>query len=100
MTTPSPSPISSADVQKMASLARLSVDSPTQERFARQFGDILQYMDVLRGIDTQGVEPLYSPVQHKDATRPDLANNVHDRAKVLSNAPHKDDTYFVVPRVV
>lgn len=96
-------PISSDDVIKMASLARLHVDAPTQERFARQFGDILQYMDVLRGVDTEGVEPLYSPVQHETATRPDVARS-HDsaphRAEVLANAPHKDDTYFVVPRVV
>lgn len=93
-------PINIDDVQKMASLARLDVDAPTQERFARQFGDILQYMDVLRSIDTEGVEPLYSPVQHSEATRPDVAVNVHEREKVLANAPHKDDTYFVVPRVV
>lgn len=100
MPTSSASSISVADVQKMASLARLSVDSPTQERFARQFGDILHYMDELRGIDTEGVEPLYSPVQHADATRPDCAAAVHQREQVLSNAPHKDDTYFVVPRIV
>lgn len=93
-------PISTDDVQKMAALARLSIDAPTQERFARQFGDILQYMDVLRNIDTQGVEPLYSPVQHAEASRPDVAANVHQREQVLANAPHKDDTYFVVPRVV
>ncbi|MEG2172878.1 MAG: Asp-tRNA(Asn)/Glu-tRNA(Gln) amidotransferase subunit GatC [Desulfovibrionaceae bacterium] len=93
-------PISTDDVMKMASLARLRVDSPTQERFARQFGDILHYMDVLRSIDTNGVEPLYSPVQHTEATRPDVAVNVHNRREVLANAPHKHDTYFVVPRVV
>lgn len=93
-------PISTDDVTKMASLARLTVDMPTQERFARQFGDILHYMDELRSIDTHGVEPLYSPVQHAEATRPDVAVNVHERTQVLSNAPHTDATYFVVPRIV
>lgn len=93
-------PITTTDVTKMATLARLAIDAPTQERFARQFGDILRHMDVLTKIDTQGVEPLYSPVQHSTATRPDAAKRVHDRADVLSNTPQKDDNYFVVPRVV
>lgn len=93
-------PITTDDVTKMATLARLNIDAPTQERFARQCGDILRHMDVLTQIDTQGIEPLYSPVQHDSATRPDIATRVHDRASVLSNTPQKDDNYFVVPRVV
>lgn len=93
-------PITIDDVTKMATLARLAIDAPTQERFARQFGDILGHMDVLTKIDTTDVEPLYSPVQHISATRPDAATNVHQRAEVLSNSPHKDESYFVVPKVV
>lgn len=93
-------PITKETVAHMAVLARLDIDDATQERFARQFADILSYMEVLGGVDTEGVEPLYSPVQHSDASREDAACNRRTREEVLGNAPEQDGQYFIVPRIV
>ncbi len=57
-------------------------------------------MEVLGGVDTEGVEPLYSPVQHSDASREDAACNRRTREEVLRNAPEQDGQYFIVPRIV
>ncbi len=92
--------ISQADVAHMAALSRLYVSPDEQALFARQFGDILAYMDVLAEVDTTGVEPLYSPVQHEGIPREDEARHVRSREAVLANAPHGDGEYFVVPRIV
>ncbi len=92
--------ISTEAVAKMAVLSRLEVPEERQERFARQFGDILSYMEILAQVDTQGVEPLYSPVTHDACLRPDAAENRRQRAEVLGNAPEQDGQYFVVPRIV
>ncbi|MDD6181724.1 MAG: Asp-tRNA(Asn)/Glu-tRNA(Gln) amidotransferase subunit GatC [Desulfovibrionaceae bacterium] len=92
--------ISTAEVAKMARLARLDVPAERQELFARQFGDILSYMDILAQVDTAGVEPLYSPVLHASNPRPDAAENRRERAEVLGNAPEQDGQYFIVPRIV
>ena len=92
--------ISQADVAHMATLSRLYVSPDEQALFARQFGDILAYMDVLAEVDTTGVEPLYSPVQHEGIPREDEARHVRSREAVLANAPHGDGEYFVVPRIV
>ena len=87
-------------VAHMAELAKLELDETTQERFARQFSDILRYMDTLNAVDTRGVEALYRPVQHSAATRPDLPEASLDREKLLAGAPEQDGHYFIVPRIV
>ncbi len=92
--------ITPQDVQRMASLARLRIDEPTQELFAKQFADIISYMDILAEVDTQGIEAMYSPSEHPTPLREDAACNEPKRAAVLSNAPKTDGQYFVVPRIV
>ncbi len=93
-------PITTEDVQRMASLARLTVDAPTQELFAKQFADIVSYMDILAEVDTKGAPPLYSPVLHDATLRQDMVKNTDKRSDVLSNAPQSDGQYFIVPRIV
>lgn len=87
-------------VEAMARLSRLEVDEKEKALFARQFGDILAYMDVLARVDTAGVEPLYSPAGHAFAARPDQAEARRQRSDILACAPETDGTYFVVPRIV
>ncbi|HJA79752.1 Asp-tRNA(Asn)/Glu-tRNA(Gln) amidotransferase subunit GatC [uncultured Desulfovibrio sp.] len=92
--------ISQEDVAHMATLSRLDVTPDEQALFARQFGDILAYMDVLAQVDTSDIAPLYSPVQHDGIPRPDEAQRRRRREDILANAPHGDGEYFVVPRIV
>ena len=92
--------ISRKEVAHMAALAKLALDEATQERFTRQFSDILRYMDELNAVDTRGVEALYRPVQHSATMRPDLVAASLDREKLLACAPEQDGQHFVVPRIV
>lgn len=92
--------ITKETVAHMAALARLSVTEEEKTLFARQFGDILAYMKVLSNVDTSGVEPLYSPVQHASAMREDRAERRRSREEVLQNAPERDEGLFIVPRIV
>jgi aspartyl-tRNA(Asn)/glutamyl-tRNA(Gln) amidotransferase subunit C len=92
--------ITREQVAHMAALAKLELDEATQDRFARQFNDILCYMDALNAVDTQGVEALYQPVRHSAAVRPDLVEASLDRETLLAGAPEQDGRYFIVPRIV
>ena len=90
-------------IAHLALLARLAPDEAAQERFARQCGDILEYMDILNLVDTSGVEPMYSPFDAQaegQALRPDAATGCNRREALLANAPHTDGTFFIVPRIV
>lgn len=94
------STISTEQVAAIARLARLAPDDERLAVFARQFGDILGYMEMLNGLDTTGVEPLYSPVQHATTLRADEAMARCTREDVLRNAPEADGEFFIVPRIV
>ncbi|MBD5558610.1 MAG: Asp-tRNA(Asn)/Glu-tRNA(Gln) amidotransferase subunit GatC [Desulfovibrio sp.] len=100
MTQEQPRPVSLEEVRHMAALSRLVVTEEEERLFARQFGDILAHMALLSKVDTEGVEPLYSPLAHAAATRPDEAANLRTRKEVLANAPETDGEYFIVPRIV
>ncbi len=84
----------------LALLARLSLTPEASDKFRGQCDDILRYMDVLAEVDTSAIEPLYSPIAHDSAVREDIAVSRRSRAEVLSNAPHTDETFFIVPRIV
>lgn len=92
--------ITKDQVATIARLARLAPSEEQLDRFARQVDGILDYMDVLNGLDTTGVEPLYSPVDVPSPLRADEACARRTREEILANAPEADGTFFVVPRIV
>jgi aspartyl-tRNA(Asn)/glutamyl-tRNA(Gln) amidotransferase subunit C len=92
--------VSRDDVLKMAALSRLQPTEDEQALFARQFQDILGYMDILASVDTEGVEPLYSVALHGGLLRDDVAEARLGREEALSNAPLRNGGCFVVPRIV
>ncbi|NJB69448.1 aspartyl-tRNA(Asn)/glutamyl-tRNA(Gln) amidotransferase subunit C [Desulfobaculum xiamenense] len=87
-------------VAGVAKLARLRLDEDELSRFAAQIGDILEYMDELGQAETEGVEPLYSPVEHVTRLREDEVHRDCEREDVLDGAPDTDGKYFIVPRIV
>jgi aspartyl-tRNA(Asn)/glutamyl-tRNA(Gln) amidotransferase subunit C len=92
--------ISPEEVAKVASLSRLDLPEDKLELFAGQLGDILAYMDKLGELDTDDVEPLYSPVKHTTVLRPDEVRKDYKREEILANAPEQDGQFFIVPRIV
>ncbi|MEZ7195779.1 MULTISPECIES: Asp-tRNA(Asn)/Glu-tRNA(Gln) amidotransferase subunit GatC [Pseudodesulfovibrio] len=92
--------ISPEEVAKVASLSRLDLPEDKLELFAGQLGDILAYMDKLGELDTDAVEPLYSPVKHTTVLRRDEVRKDYRREEILANAPEQDGQFFIVPRIV
>jgi len=91
--------ISKQEVSKVASLARLEIEKDRLDMFAIQLGDILDYMDKLKELDTSEIEPLYSPLSHSSALRSDEVSLDYTREEILQNAPEKYQGFFVVPKV-
>lgn len=85
---------------KVATLARLRLPEDKLERIAGQIGDILDYMQALESCETDGVEPLYSPVEHPTPLRADQPAKNFQRADILSGAPETDGVFFIVPKIV
>lgn len=95
-----PQKLSTEDAATIARLARLDLPRETLERFAGQFNDILNYMELLGQADTSGVKPLYSPVEHSTVFREDEVKQNVTREQILENAPESDGRFFIVPKIV
>ncbi len=92
--------ITAQDAAAIARLARLDLPPETLERFAGQCNDVLDYMELLERVDTQGVDPLYSPVRHGTVFREDEVCKEFPREQILANAPEDDGRFFIVPKIV
>ena len=90
------------EVERIAVLAQLDLDSAELDLFARQLGDILDYVNQLQQIDTTGVPPTTSVVAGHPADRDDTVVPSLDRRSALANAPDAalESGLFKVPRVI
>ena len=88
------------EVMHVANLARLDMDEASIDKFADQIGTILEYVDVLNRVDTQGVTPTSHAISLTNVFREDREQKTLERDKALANAPQKEDGNFVVPKVI
>jgi aspartyl-tRNA(Asn)/glutamyl-tRNA(Gln) amidotransferase subunit C len=97
-----PSTLTSADVLRIAELARLELSDEEVELFSRQITDILGYAEQVRDVDTSGVSPTSHPLDVQPSWREDVVQPGLDRAVALSNAPDADREagLFKVPKVL
>ena len=92
--------IDAATVRKVARLARIAVPEERLEPLSQELSGILQWIEQLSEVDTDGVEPMTSAVAATLPMREDVVTDGGDAAKVLGNAPRAVDGFYVVPKVV
>jgi aspartyl-tRNA(Asn)/glutamyl-tRNA(Gln) amidotransferase subunit C len=92
--------ITSEEVRHVATLARLDLAPDEQERLAGELDRILEYMDKLNELDTDGVEPLSHAVDVVNVLRPDKVVNQPRTEALLSNAPAREDDFLSVPKII
>jgi len=88
------------DVQYVASLAQLSLSTEEQDRLVKEMGEILEYMDKLNELDTEGIEPTMHAMEMTNVFREDAVGQSLDREQALMNAPKTDGEYFLVPKIL
>jgi aspartyl-tRNA(Asn)/glutamyl-tRNA(Gln) amidotransferase subunit C len=92
--------VTNEDIRYIAELARLRLDPEEMETIRRDLNNILEYMQKLSGIDTEGVEPLLHVLDMEPVSRPDVANPPLPHEEALKGAPDADSDYFRVPKVL
>lgn len=89
------------DVDSIAKLARLKMDSGQMKDFEAQFVKILEYFSKLQALNTEGVLPLVTPFETFQNLRADEVQDFKAFADdVLKSSEFKKDRLFVVPPVV
>jgi aspartyl-tRNA(Asn)/glutamyl-tRNA(Gln) amidotransferase subunit C len=92
--------IQRAEVERIAELARLDLTPDEAARMTRDLETILAYVELLRGVDTEGVEPTSHALPLATPLRDDRPEPPLDPERALSNAPAREGSAFVVPKVL
>jgi aspartyl-tRNA(Asn)/glutamyl-tRNA(Gln) amidotransferase subunit C len=92
--------ITKDEVLYVADLARLDLDQASIEKFAGQIGDVLEYVEKLNEVDTEGLRPTSHAISLTNVFREDEQRQPLDREQALANAPEKEDGNFVVPKII
>lgn len=92
--------INRAEVQHVADLAKLSFDSAALDKFTPQLEKIIGMFDDLQKVDTEGVEPMYSPTTEVNVMREDKGVRSDQREALLKNAPDTQDGLIKVPAII
>lgn len=91
--------VSSDDVRHVASLARLGLTPEALNAYVAELNTILEHMDVLSRVDTQGVDPVVGVGAAGAPLRPDQNKPVELRRPIEEFAPKTKDGFLLVPRL-
>lgn len=87
-------------VRKVANLARIEVSEADLDKVLPKMASTLKWVEQLKELNTDKVEPLASVVNIDLQLREDVVNDGGIQDKVLANAPEESMGFFVVPKVV
>ena len=87
-------------VAKIAYLARLSLTEAELDEMTQQLGKIVDLVDQLSAVNTDGVEPLVHAVELQNVLQVDEIKTSLPREKALANAPDADEECFRVSAVL
>jgi len=92
--------ISTADVSKVASLARLTLTDDELVTATTELGAMLDHFAEIDALDLDGVEPMNNPTHLVNVMREDVVGECLDRDEVLTQAPVAEDHRFRVPPII
>ena len=89
------------DVLKLAQLARLNLTDEEVEEFTREFADILDYVEQLQAVDTEGLLPTNQVSGNVNIMRDDAVKDYgYEPKDLLKNVPAVEDDHIKVKRMV
>ncbi len=96
--------LTSADVKRIALLARLELSAAEQAAMLGQLNGFFHIVERMGAVDTSGVEPLYTPLAAVAPVhlrlRDDVVTETDQREANQKSAPALADGLFLVPKVV
>lgn len=92
--------LSLKDVQHVAMLARLRLSPEEEQLYLGQLSAVIDAVEVLKTVDTSGVEATSHANVVESPMRPDEVRPSLPTEKGLLNAPAKVGTAFAVPKII
>lgn len=86
------------DVLKLADIAKLELSDTEADALLGDLDKMLGFVDKVRALDLDGIEPLVYMTDRENVLREDLPTEPLSHAEALRGAPGADSDYFRVPR--
>lgn len=90
--------ISDETIAHVGILAKLALSGEEKEQAKQDMDRMLDYIDKLKELDTEGVEPMSHVFSVENVFREDVVTNGDESGNILQNAPAQKNQMFVVPR--
>lgn len=89
------------EVRRLAQLSSISLSDDQRKALQEDLGNILNYIEQLKAIDTTNIEPTYQVTGLENVEREDeIIDYGLSRDDLLANAPDKQDDQIKVPKVL
>lgn len=92
--------ISDETIEYVGILAKLELSGEEKEQAKKDLGQMLDYVDKLEELDTEGIEPMTHIFPLENVFREDEVINGDKKTEILSNAPERTEDNFVVPKTI
>jgi len=87
-------------IDKLSSLSKLHFNEEEKKSLQVDLQRMLEFVNKLNEIDTDGVEPLLHITSNTNKLREDIVQNEISHEEALANAFLKDADFFKVPKVI
>lgn len=92
--------LTSEEVNRIAWLARLAIDSDKTQAYAQDLSGILNFIEQMSAVDTDAVAPMAHPLDQAQRLRPDAVTEADQRALFQQLAPAVEAGLYLVPKVI
>jgi len=92
--------INKETVKKISKLARISVSDKQASMLEKNLNSILLFVNQLNELNTEKIQPISTISSQKLIMRDDVVKVLNQKEEILKNAPKKNSSYYIVPKVV
>ena len=87
-------------VERAAKIAMIKISEEEAVTLAKELTDIIEYVSMVKDVDTEGVPPTILVLPISNVMREDEASSFGNREGLLSQGPETENGHFKVPRII
>ncbi|MBL8030661.1 MAG: Asp-tRNA(Asn)/Glu-tRNA(Gln) amidotransferase subunit GatC [Candidatus Doudnabacteria bacterium] len=88
------------EIKKLAKLARIEIAEEDLEKFASQLSSVLEYVEELKNVNTEGLLEVDQVTGLVNIQRADTVVVSDNREEIFSQAPEMKDGYYKVKAIL
>ncbi len=92
--------LSKEEVIKISEMARIELTEAEVEKFQKDLSSVLDYVEELKAVDTEGLEIVSSVTGLENIDRADIPVLEENQETIMANAPERKDRFYKVKSIL